>query len=171
MQQWQPNLCKREKLDKWGTVIWLQYCPTAIRSWPALQVAEVQQVKLPVVLRVIDGVHILGETLSMSAWHPPHIVHSHIYVTFKHTHSNTGTAPQLLPTALPPCSWCHYSRTEQRKSLRSLLRKERGRNKQKRGKKSWWEQLLPSAVNGKKGRKIHTETFVQIINLLYVWQH
>lgn len=135
MQQWQPNLCKREKLDKWGTVIWLQYCPTAIRSWPALQVAEVQQVKLPVVLRVIDGVHILGETLSMSAWHPPHIVHSHIYVTFKHTHSNTGTAPQLLPTALPPCSWCHYSRTEQRKSLRSLLRKERGRNKQKRGKK------------------------------------
>lgn len=33
---------------------------------PALQVAEVQQIKLPVVLGVIDGVHILGARLPMS---------------------------------------------------------------------------------------------------------
>lgn len=56
-------------------------------------------------------------------------------VTLKSTHSDTGTAPQLLPTALPPCSWCHYSRTERRRSRRSLLReadgrKETGENKQ-----------------------------------------
>lgn len=37
---------------------------TALRPSPALQVAEVQQVKLSVVLGVIDGVHILGATFT-----------------------------------------------------------------------------------------------------------
>lgn len=80
---------------------------TALRPSPALQVAEVQQVKLSVVLGVIDGVHILEATLPMSlfaAVYDPLILCTVLYVTLKSTHSDTGTVPQLLPTALPPYS-------------------------------------------------------------------
>ena len=89
---------------------------SAPRPSPALQVAEVQQVKLSAVLGVIDGVHILGATLPMSVFaavqymttppppHLPRILSTVLHVTLKSTHSDTGTVPQLLPTALPPCS-------------------------------------------------------------------
>lgn len=60
-------------------------------------------------------------------------------VALKSTHS--GTVPQLLPIALPPCSWCHYSRTERSTSLRSLLRgrrEEKTREKKNKTGMSWW---------------------------------
>lgn len=61
----------------------------------------------------------VAHTLSL-----PIILCTAAYVTLKSTLVITDTFAQLLPTALPPCSWCHYSHTERRRSLRSLLRGE-----------------------------------------------
>lgn len=75
--------------------------------------------------------------------------------TLKSTHSDKGTVPQLLPTALPPCSWCHYSHTEQRRSLRSLLRDAGGRHREKngKGKKREFEMMGTAASFTNKPRE------------------
>lgn len=71
----------------------------------------------------------------------------------KSSHSGTDTVPQLLPTALPPCSWCHYSHTERHRSPRSLLRDADGRGKQKgkteKRSQRGYEQLLLTQNRGK----------------------
>lgn len=78
---------------------------SAPRSSPALQVAEVQQVKLSAVLGVIDGVHILGATLPMSVFAavqymtPAHFEHSAVRNTQKHSKRHRHS-----PTALTHCT-------------------------------------------------------------------
>lgn len=74
---------------------------TAARPSPALQVAEVQQVKLPAVLGVIDGVHILGATLPMSlsaAEYEPLILYTELEVTLtlRDTHALSSYPLHLL---------------------------------------------------------------------------
>lgn len=87
-----------------------------------------------------------------AAVYDPLILCTVLCVTLRSTHSDTGTVPQLLPTALPPCSWCHYSHTERSTSRRSLLREAGGRRKQGREKMNelMGEQLLPSAITAEK---------------------
>lgn len=134
-------------------------CPPPPPS-PALQVAEVQQIKLTVVLGVIDSVHILGArlpvSLSTTVLDPQFSSQGcTVYNTQKHSHINKGPVPWLLPTALPPCSWYHYSHTGQRRSLRSLLRQRRKRKNSIEEKNvfQWCEQLLLSVTERDGGRK------------------
>lgn len=85
-------------------------------SLPAFQVAEIQKIELPVILSMIDGVHILGEVeLAHTCSPPPPLPppsRSHL--------PNSGSLPNA-PIAPPHGSAAHCSHTGQRRSQRSHL--------------------------------------------------
>lgn len=68
-----------------------------------------------------------------------------------HRRTRSDTVPQLLPTALPPCSWCHYSHTERSMSLKILLREAGGMEKNKREQKG--NELMRAAASFSNNRR------------------
>ena len=108
---------RRESLEGpglgWGWNGGLSLYPICL---PALQVAEIQKIELPVILGMIDGVHILGEVeVAHTCFPPPPLPHP------SGSHLPACRSWPNAPIAPPHGSAAHCSRTGRRRSRRSHL--------------------------------------------------
>lgn len=88
---------------------------------PAVKMAEIQQVELPVVLRVVDGVHVLEDTQRGDRDTRDGYVNALPLLSGGLLKAESGGSASS-PTALPPCSRSRCSRRAPRRSRRSLLK-------------------------------------------------